>query len=68
MNKQITYKNHIITLDGITASLYYNSELVFKTRFTNASEAVKSLKAFVNLRLEQLERDKHNDKHISVYA
>lgn len=64
MDKIINYKQHDIILDGITAVIMYQGSSIYKTRFIDAVEVVKALKAFINLRLEQLERD----KHINIYA
>ena len=68
MNKRIGYKNHVILLDGIVAYVYdYNISTynhIYKTRFIDAVEAVKSLKAFINLRVEQQNRD----RSINIYA
>lgn len=64
MNKEITYKNHVIVLDGIVANVYYNSEHIFKTRFMNAFECIKSLKSFINMRVHQIKKE----KHINIYA
>jgi hypothetical protein len=69
MNKTITYKNHVILLDGITARVYDTTLVdahlyIYKTRFIDAVEAVKSLKSFINLRVEQQQRD----RSINIYA
>jgi hypothetical protein len=68
MTKRIGYKNHIIVLDGVVAYVFDHNvstyDYIYKTRFIDAVETVKSLKSFINLRLEQLERD----KHINIYA
>lgn len=68
MDKTISYKNHLIVFDGITARVYdlavSNYIYVYKTRFIDASECLKSLKSFVNLRLDQQKRD----RRINVYA
>ena len=62
--KTINYKNHTIIIDGITARLYYNNEYVYRTSAYNYADTVKQLKSFINLRLEQIERD----KHVNIYA
>ena len=62
--KTINYKNHIILIDGVTAKLYYDNEYIYKTSAYNHADTVKRLKSFINLRLEQMERD----KHVNIYA
>lgn len=64
MQKTINYKNHVIILDGITANLYFGGKHIYKLRFTNAFDAVRRLKGFINLRVGQIERD----KSINIYA
>jgi hypothetical protein len=64
MEKTIYYKDHTIILDGITATIYHNGSYIYKTRFIDAVETVKSLKAFINLRLDQQKRD----RGVNVYA
>lgn len=61
---KIQYKNHEINLDGIVATIHYKNELIFKTRAYNYVEVLKSLKSFINLRLEQIEKD----KRINIYV
>lgn len=64
MNKTIHYKQHLIILDGITAVIMYQGASIYKTRFIDAVETVKALKAFINLRIEQQNRD----RSIDIYA
>ena len=70
MDKTINYKGHLIVLEGITAKIYADTSLksdyIYKTRFFGytACETVKSLKSFINLRLEQIEKD----KRINIYV
>jgi hypothetical protein len=64
MNKTIHYKNHLIELNGIVATISYNGSLIYKTRFIDAVESVRTLKAFINLRVEQQNRD----RSINIYA
>jgi hypothetical protein len=64
MTHQIHYKNHLIELNGIVATISYDGSLIYKTRFIDAVEAVKTLKAFINLRVEQMNRD----RSINIYA
>jgi antitoxin component YwqK of YwqJK toxin-antitoxin module len=70
MNRTLTYKNHLIILDGITGTIYpnnnINSEYIFKNRFIGYSqvEVIMRLKSFINLRLVQIEKE----KHVDIYA
>ena len=68
MTKRIGYKNHIIVLDGIVAYVFDHNvstyDHIYKTRFIDAVEAVKSLKAFINLRLDQIKRDRSIDIYV----
>lgn len=64
MNKLINYKGHDIILDGITAVIMYQGASIYKTRFIDTVEAVKSLKSFINLRLDQIKRDRSIDIYV----
>ena len=64
MNKLINYKGHDIILDGIVATVHYEGSYIYKTRFIDASDCLKALKAFINLRLEQIKRDRSIDIYV----
>lgn len=64
MDKIINYKQHDIILDGIVAVIMYQGASIYKTRFIDAVETVKALKAFINLRLEQIKRDRSIDRYV----
>lgn len=60
MNRSLTYKNHIIVLDGIAGIIYtddINSDYIYKMKYIGYSQAsiIMQLKSFINLRLRQLE-------------
>ena len=64
MTKTLYYKHHKIELNGIVATVHYEGSYIYKTRFIDASDCLKALKAFINLRLEQIKRDRSIDIYV----